>query len=84
MREAHAGAAIATLPGLNWRSAASGGQASVPATGPILPQGPLAPPRPRQAIPAPVAEDVSPQRFIQQQQGPSQTDRNLLTRLLGG
>ncbi len=83
MREAHAGAAVATLPGLGWRSPSAGGQSTIPATGPILPQGGPAPPRPRQPIPAPVAEDVSPQRFIQQQ-GPSQSDRNLLTRLLGG
>jgi penicillin-binding protein 1A len=73
MRDAHQGAAVAGLPGLGWRATA----AAAPATGPILP----APPRPRQPIP--VAEDVSPQRFIQQQ-GPSQGERNLLQRLLGG
>ncbi len=74
MREAHAGAAVATLPGLGWRSPAAGGQTTIPATGPILPQAGQAPPRPRQPIPAPVAEDVSPQRFIQQQQqGPRRT-----------
>ena len=82
MRESHAGAAVAGLPGLSWRATATA--APIPATGPILPQGSVQPPRPRQPIPAPVAEDVSPQRFIQQQQGPSQSDRNLLTRLLGG
>jgi penicillin-binding protein 1A len=82
MREAHQGAAIAGLPGLGWRSAASQPNAAgpIPATGPILP-GNAAPPRPRASVP--VAEDVSPQRFIQQQ-GPSQSDRNLLQRLLGG
>ena len=82
MREAHQGAAVAGLPGLGWRSAASQPNAGgpIPATGPILP-GNAAPPRPRASVP--VAEDVSPQRFIQQQ-GPSQNDRNLLQRLLGG
>jgi len=82
MREAHQGLAVAGLPGLAWRATATlAGPAAIPATGPILPNGGVAQTRPRP--PAPVAEDVSPQRFIQQQ-GPSLDDRNLLQRLLGG
>ena len=79
MRDSHANVAVAGLPGLNGRSNATS-QSGQTAGGPILPPANL------QRAPArtPVtAEDTSPTRF-NQQQGPSQSERNLLQRLIGG
>jgi penicillin-binding protein 1A len=92
MRESHAKLTVAGLPGLNWRN-------QTQQTGPLLPPGrvgspaqsvPVAQnPARRPQTQEPFAEpDVSPSRFNTQQtspnQGPSQKERGLLERLIGG
>ena len=86
MKESHANVPVAGLPGLNWRSlSAVTPVSSIPASGPILPPGQLGqrlPTRAQQQAPT-TADDPSPTRFIQQQ-GPSNDERNVLQRLIGG
>jgi penicillin-binding protein 1A len=91
MRESHAGLPVVALPGLGWRTGQP--QVAIPASGPILPPanvGSVAqrPAGPRPPIPPqPVtAEDPSPHGFNRQAlpPGPSQGERNLLQRLIGG
>jgi penicillin-binding protein 1A len=89
MRESHAGLPVVSLPGLGWRQQQ---QTAVPATGPILPPanvGSVTPrPTPRPAAPAQptAAEDGNPHGFHRQAlpPGPTQGERNLLQRLIGG
>jgi penicillin-binding protein 1A len=89
MRESHAGLPVVALPGLGWRAQQ---QATIPATGPILPPGnvgsvtPRPAPRPATQPQPAAAEDGNPHGFIRQTlpPGPSQGEKNLLQRLIGG
>jgi penicillin-binding protein 1A len=89
MREAHGGVAVVGLPGMGWR-----GVANTTAASSSLVYGVPVPPasigsaqRGPNTAPANIApanaDDVGATRFIQQQ-GPSQSDRSLLQRLIGG
>jgi penicillin-binding protein 1A len=89
MRETHAGLPVAALPGVGWRTTP---QSGIPATGPILPPANVGAvgtqrrsaerqPVPPQPLPT---ETGNPLDFQRQQQGPTQGERNLLQRLLGG
>jgi penicillin-binding protein 1A len=90
MKESHTNVPVAGLPGLNWRNLASVTPVSgPPSAGPILPPVNVGSPNPprspirSQQQPALTVDDPSPTRFIQQQ-GPSNDERNLLQRLIGG
>ncbi len=85
MREAHAARPWRRCPASAGAAPPPGGQTTIPATGPILPQAGQAPPRPRQPIPAPgprmsarSASSSSSNRVLRR------TTAILLTRLLGG
>jgi penicillin-binding protein 1A len=89
MRESHAGLPVVALPGLGWRAGAPA-VAGLPASGPILPPGNVGD-RPRPVAPRAVqpvaAEDTSPNAFNRQGStptGPTQGERGLLQRLIGG
>jgi penicillin-binding protein 1A len=91
MRESHVGLPVLALPGLGWR--ANQPQMAIPANGPILPPanvGSVMRRRPAERPPVPpqpvTAEDASPHGFVRQTApaGPSQGEKTLLQRLIGG
>jgi penicillin-binding protein 1A len=87
MREAHGGVPLVGLPGMNWGGLAQGGAGPRGINNAAASQAPVPPGNvgsaPRAATAPASADEAGTTRFIQQQ-GPSQSDRSLLQRLIGG